>query len=118
MLPDAIFGIHVGVTPAETGVITYRANGFMAAADQFRIVVRGRQTHGATPWDGVDPVVAASYVVAGLQTSINYGVMGFTPSFLIAHYQLSQATTAVQFGLLAAALGFLVNAAVAAREQV
>src|SRR5688572_25339392 len=43
LTPDAIFGIHVGVTSAESGVITYRANGFMAAADQFRIVVRGRQ---------------------------------------------------------------------------
>jgi amidohydrolase len=69
--PDAIFGIHVGVTPAETGVITYRANGFMAASDFFRIVVRGKQTHGATPWDGVDPIVASAAIVNGVQSIVS-----------------------------------------------
>ena len=69
--PDAIFGVHVGVTPAETGVITYRPLGFMAASDFFRIVVRGKQTHGSTPWDGVDPIVAASSVIGGLQTVVS-----------------------------------------------
>ena len=60
--PDAVFGLHVGITPAEAGTLTYRPNGFMAGADFFRVVVRGRQTHGAAPWAGVDPVVAASSV--------------------------------------------------------
>ncbi len=69
--PDAIFGVHVGITPAESGVITYRANGFMAAADIFRIVVRGRQTHGATPWDGVDPIATSALVVTSLQTIVS-----------------------------------------------
>jgi amidohydrolase len=32
----------------------------MAAADFFRVTVRGRQTHGSTPWAGVDPVTAAA----------------------------------------------------------
>mgnify|MGYP006146739471 CR=1 FL=1 len=44
-------------------------------------------------------------VIAGLQTSINYGVMGFTPSFLGREYGLSLAETGLQFGLLSAALG-------------
>jgi amidohydrolase len=57
--PDAVFGLHVGITPAEAGHLTYRTNGFMAAADFFRVTVRGRQTHGSTPWAGVDPVTAA-----------------------------------------------------------
>jgi amidohydrolase len=69
--PDAIFGLHVGITPAEAGTLTYRANGFMAASDFFRIVVHGRQTHGATPWDGVDPVVASAAIVNGLQTIVS-----------------------------------------------
>jgi MFS family permease len=55
----------------------------------------------------LSPSLLLLFVVGGLQTSINYGVMGFTPSFLIAHFGLSQATTALQFGLLAAALGFV-----------
>jgi amidohydrolase len=40
----------------------------MASGDAFTIVVRGRQTHGALPWNGVDPIVTASQVVLGLQT--------------------------------------------------
>src|SRR5216117_3057579 len=64
--PTAIFGLHVFPYPA--GDIRYRAGGIMAAADAFRIVVRGRQTHGAQPWNGVDPIVVASQIVLGLQT--------------------------------------------------
>ena len=69
--PDAIFGLHVGITAADAGTLTYRANGFMAASDFFKIVVHGRQTHGATPWDGVDPVVTAAAIVNGLQTIVS-----------------------------------------------
>ncbi len=69
--PDAVFGLHVGITPDEVGHLTYRANGFMAAADFFRVVIRGKQTHGSAPWSGVDPVVAASYAVTALQTVVS-----------------------------------------------
>ena len=51
------------------------------------------------------PSLILLMIVGGLQTAINYGVMGFTPSFLIREYGLDQATTGLQFGLLAAALG-------------
>src|SRR5467141_1533046 len=64
--PSAIFGLHV--FPYPTGEIRYRPGGTMAAADAFRIVVRGRQTHGALPWAGIDPIVVASQIVLGLQT--------------------------------------------------
>ncbi|MGE3616850.1 MAG: amidohydrolase, partial [Gemmatimonadales bacterium] len=64
--PDAIFGLHVW--PAPVGSISYRAGGAMAAADGLRIVVRGRQTHGALPWGGVDPIVVSSQIILGLQT--------------------------------------------------
>ena len=53
----------------------------------------------------LSPSLLLLFVVGGLQTAINYGVMGFTPSFLIREYGLDQATTGLQFGLLAAALG-------------
>jgi amidohydrolase len=64
--PSAIFGLHV--LPFPAGEIRYRAGGIMASADAFRIVVRGRQTHGAQPWNGIDPIVVASQIVVGLQT--------------------------------------------------
>jgi len=63
---DAIFGLHVFPYPA--GEIRYRPGGAMASSDALRIVVRGRQTHGAQPWAGVDPIVVAAQIVIGLQT--------------------------------------------------
>lgn len=64
--PAAIFGLHVW--PDRVGTITYRSGAFMAASDQLNIKVIGKQTHGAQPWGGVDPVVVASQIVLGLQT--------------------------------------------------
>jgi amidohydrolase len=66
--PEAIFGLHVGVTPQPVGLLSYRPAGLMAASDWIRIVVRGRQTHGAAPWQGVDPIVVGSQIVTALQT--------------------------------------------------
>ena len=66
---DAIFGLHV--FPFEAGAIHLRPRGFMAAGDTLAIRVRGRQTHGALPWQGVDPIVVASQIVLGLQTIVS-----------------------------------------------
>ncbi len=64
--PAAVFGLHV--FPYPVGVIATRPGGLMASSDFFRITVRGKQTHGAVPWAGVDPIVTASQIVMGLQT--------------------------------------------------
>jgi len=53
------------------------------------------------------PSVMLLMVVGGLQTAINYGVMGFTPSFIMREFGLSPSATGLQFGLLSAALGVL-----------
>lgn len=66
---DAIFGLHV--FPGISGQIVLRPRGAMASGDTIDITVRGRQTHGAMPWNGVDPVVVASQVVLGLQTIVS-----------------------------------------------
>jgi MFS family permease len=55
----------------------------------------------------LSPSLLLLMVIGGLQTAINYGVMGFTPSFLVREYGLSMAETGLQFGLLAAALGIV-----------
>ena len=65
--PEAVFGIHIGIG-MPGGEIGVRPGPLMAAADRFEITVKGRQTHGARPWDGVDPIVVASQIVLGLQT--------------------------------------------------
>ena len=43
----------------------------MAAADRFTIQVKGKQTHGSTPWSGIDPIVVAAQIITGLQTIIS-----------------------------------------------
>jgi amidohydrolase len=68
--PGAIFGLHV-VSALPTGVVGWRAGPTMASSDRLKITVEGRQTHGALPWLGVDPVVTAAQVVLGLQTVVS-----------------------------------------------
>jgi amidohydrolase len=65
----AIFGLHVTSIHA-TGRIGYRSGPLMASADDFRIFVRGTQTHAAMPWRGIDPIVVSSQIVLGLQTVV------------------------------------------------
>ena len=66
---DAIFGLHVMPYPA--GTITYRPGPMLASADAFLITIKGKQTHGAAPWGGVDPIVIGSQVVMALQTIVS-----------------------------------------------
>lgn len=68
--PDAVFGLHVW-SALNTGEIGYRSGPAMAASDTFAIDVRGRQTHGSRPWQGVDPIVAAAQIVGALQTVVS-----------------------------------------------
>jgi len=67
--PDvsAIFGLHIHPEMA-TGKIGYRDGVLLASVDRFRIKVVGRQSHGAQPWLGVDPVVASAHIITALQT--------------------------------------------------
>jgi amidohydrolase len=67
--PDVIFGLHM--FPRRIGEIAYRPGAAMASCDNLHIVVRGRQTHGALPWSGVDPIAVASQIVLGLQTIVS-----------------------------------------------
>ena len=66
-MPAAVFGMHVGIS-VPGGQFAVKPGPMMAASDSFKITVKGKQTHGARPWDGVDPVVVSSQIVLGLQT--------------------------------------------------
>ena len=67
---DAIFGIHVN-SQTEVGTIRYKSGAIMAAADWFSIKVKGRQTHGAYPWLGTDPIAVAAQIYIGLQMIVS-----------------------------------------------
>jgi amidohydrolase len=68
--PEAVFGLHVFAN-MPTGMIGYRGGPLMAGSDTYRILVKGKQTHGARPWSGVDPVVISSQIVGALQTVVS-----------------------------------------------
>ncbi|MFL5809531.1 MAG: amidohydrolase [Flavisolibacter sp.] len=67
---DVIFGLHINAqTPV--GQIKYREAGMMAASDWFSITIHGKQSHGAQPWMGIDPVVVGTQIIQGLQTIVS-----------------------------------------------
>lgn len=65
--PEAIFGLHASPM-GEVGQVSYRTGGAMASSDEIKIKVTGRQTHGAMPWLGIDPITVSAQIVTGLQT--------------------------------------------------
>lgn len=67
---DAIFGIHID-SQAEAGTIEYKSGAIMASSDWFQIKVKGRQTHGAYPWLGTDPIAVAAQIYTGLQMIVS-----------------------------------------------
>jgi amidohydrolase len=80
-VPSAVFGLHVW--PNRVGQIGVRPGPIMAAAGNFKIIVKGKQTHGSQPWSGVDPIVVSSQIVLGLQTIASRQVnVAYLPSVL------------------------------------
>lgn len=76
---DAIFGLHIG--PGDAHALNYRPEGFYASSDRLTITVKGKQTHGARPWAGVDMAsVAADIVQAVNQIAARQVDVGASPS--------------------------------------
>lgn len=67
---DAIFGLHIS-SNLPVGQVEYREGGIMAASDRLEITVHGKQTHGSTPWTGIDPIVTSAQIINGLQTVVS-----------------------------------------------
>ena len=67
---ETAFGIHIN-SQTPVGHVNYKPGGAMAAANPFKIVVKGKQAHGSAPWASVDPVVTAAQIIMGLQTIVS-----------------------------------------------
>lgn len=67
---DAAFGIHLwqGV---EAGKVSLEAGPRMAAADFFKIDVKGKSGHGSMPQETIDATVVGSAIVMNLQTLVS-----------------------------------------------
>lgn len=67
---DAIFGLHIQAK-IEAGKIMYRPGGFMAGVNDMKIIVKGRSSHGANPWESIDPIVVSAEIINNLQTIVS-----------------------------------------------
>lgn len=86
--PDVAFGLHI-TSRLPAGTIGYRSGAFMASADRFEISVHGEQTHGSTPWNGVDPIAAAAQIVNGVNHIVS------------RHINITKEPAIVSFGKIA-----------------
>jgi amidohydrolase len=68
--PEAVLGLHLW-SALNTGMVGYREGSLMAGSDRFKLVVKGRQTHGSRPWNGVDPIVTSALIINSLQTIVS-----------------------------------------------
>jgi MFS family permease len=53
------------------------------------------------------PSLLLCMAIGALQMMINYGVMGFTPSFIMKHYGASPSATGLEFGAVSATIGIV-----------
>lgn len=60
--PTMVFGMHV--SPLPKGAVGYRIGNLFAASCLVKIVIKGVQTHGSSPWMGVDPLPAAADIIS------------------------------------------------------
>jgi len=67
---DAVFGLHIA-SSLEIGKIKYKSGSMMASSDWFTIKIKGKQTHGSTPWTGIDPIVVGTQIINNLQTIVS-----------------------------------------------
>lgn len=70
---DIIFGLHMDAQ-LETGKIAYHPAGTMASASDLKITVKGKPSHGASPWYSVDPIVVSAQIINSLQTIVSRNV--------------------------------------------
>lgn len=67
---DAVFALHI-ISTQKLGTIEVRPGGMWASVDDFRITVHGEQSHGAYPWQSVDPIVTSAQIINSLQTVVS-----------------------------------------------
>jgi amidohydrolase len=79
--PKAVFALH-SFPELTVGEVGFNPGPTMAAVDQFRITIKGKQSHGAYPHLSVDPIVTGAEAVVALQTIRSRNLSPFEPSVL------------------------------------
>ncbi len=70
---DRIFGLH-NWPEAKAGTFLWRTGPVMAAVGFFEIVVTGKGSHGASPHQGIDPIVISAQIIGALQTIVSRSI--------------------------------------------
>lgn len=78
---DFVLGLHVK-PELPAGTIGIQFGKVHAASDQFCIVVRGKNSHGAFPESGVDSIVAAAQIICGIQSIVSRNVSPMNSSVI------------------------------------
>jgi amidohydrolase len=65
--PEAFFALHVW-PPIRVGQVAVVPGPQWASSDRYKITITGRQSHGAAPHNGIDPIVVGAGIVNSLQT--------------------------------------------------
>ncbi len=78
---DRAFALHVN-PGFPSGSITTRVGTFMASADEFTLIVKGKGGHASMPHDAIDPVPAAAEIITSLQTMVTRRVPAFDPAVI------------------------------------
>ena len=66
----AIGGMHLW-SFLPTGTVQWKVGPVMAAADNWRVIFKGRGGHGAMPHEAVDPTVAAGAFIGAIQAIVS-----------------------------------------------
>ena len=67
---DGIFGMHIQAT-LPSGVFSYGFGPRMTASGKWKVLIRGKGSHGAFPEWSKDPILAASNFVMNLQSLVS-----------------------------------------------
>ena len=67
---DAVFGLHVDAFH-DVGHVSTRPGPLLAAADKFKLVVRGSGGHAARPQSTVDPIALSAHVIHAVQQVVS-----------------------------------------------
>jgi amidohydrolase len=70
---DVIFGLHIDAQ-LEVNKIAYRPGGVYASVSDMKITVTGKPSHGAAPWESIDPIVVSAQIINNLQTIVSRNV--------------------------------------------
>ncbi|MGI2294799.1 M20 metallopeptidase family protein [Paenibacillus sp. GXUN7292] len=73
-----IYGLH-NLPTLPAGMAATRSGSLMGSVDRIEIKLEGKGGHGAIPDQSIDPVVAASAIVMGLQTIVSREISPFQP---------------------------------------